>query len=182
MKELSLNILDIAENSVKAGATRITITLEETEQTLTITIGDNGCGMPPEFLQQVTDPFCTTRTTRKVGLGIPLLALAARQTGGDLIVSSVTEQQNPAEHGTVTTAWFNKTHIDFTPLGDVTETLCTLIQCNPAIDFEYRHQLPGGSVTLATAELRQVLGDVPLNTYEVLQWIREDLAEQYNSL
>lgn len=182
MKELSLNILDITENSIKAGATFITIALLETTDTLTITVQDNGCGMTPEFLQQVTDPFCTSRTTRKVGLGIPLLLLAARQTGGDVEITSTTAEADPVHHGTKTEALFYKNHIDFTPLGDIIETLCTLIQCNPTIDFDYQHRLENGcAVTLSTKEMRQILGEVPLNTYEVIQWIRSDLSEQYQS-
>ena len=182
MKELSLNILDITENSVKAGANLIFITLTETEETLTVSIKDNGCGMPPEFVEQVKDPFCTSRTTRKVGLGIPLLTLAARQTGGDVDIISKTAQMDPQNHGTETKAVFYKNHIDFTPLGNMTETVCTLIQCNPHIDFEYQHTTPVGEVVLSTKQMREVLGEVPLNTYEVISWIREDLTEQYQSV
>ena len=86
MKELSLNILDIAENSVRANATLVTITIVEDSETLKVTIGDNGCGMTKEILENVTNPFCTTRTTRKVGLGIPLLKLQAEQTGGSVTI------------------------------------------------------------------------------------------------
>ncbi len=182
MKELSLNILDITENSVKAGADLIFITLTETEETLTVTIEDNGCGMSPEFVEQVKDPFCTSRTTRKVGLGIPLLTLAARQTGGDVEIESKTKEMDPINHGTKTSGLFYKNHIDFTPLGNMTETICTLIQCNPHIDFEYRHTTPVGEVILSTKQMREVLGEVPLNTYEVISWIREDLTEQYQSV
>ncbi len=181
MRELSLNILDIAENSVKAGASLVHILLEETHETLTLSIQDDGCGMTPEFVRQVTDPFCTSRTTRKVGLGIPLLLLAARQTGGDVEIVSKTEEMDARHHGTLTKALFYKNHIDFTPLGDITETMCTLIQCNPHMDFEYRHTCPGGEVTLSTREMRQQLGGVPLNTYEVIVWIREYMTEQYNA-
>lgn len=182
MKELSLNVLDITENSVKAGADLIAITLTETEETLTISIKDNGCGMTPQFVEQVKDPFCTSRTTRKVGLGIPLLTLAARQTGGDVDIVSRTAEMDPTGHGTETSAVFYKNHIDFTPLGDMTETICTLIQCNPHIDFEYVHTTPKGAVTLSTKQMREVLGEVPLNTYEVICWIRQDLTEQYQSV
>ncbi len=182
MKELSLNVLDITENSVKAGADLIYITLTETEETLTISIKDNGCGMTPEFVEQVKDPFCTSRTTRKVGLGIPLLTLAARQTGGDVDIVSRTAQMDPVGHGTETSAVFYKNHIDFTPLGNMVETICTLIQCNPHIDFAYEHTTPNGAVTLSTKQMREVLGEVPLNTYEVSSWIREDLTEQYQSV
>ncbi len=182
MRELSLNVLDIAQNSVKAGATLVHIELHETADTLTLWVKDNGCGMTPEFVAQVTDPFCTSRTTRKVGLGIPLLLLAARQTGGDVEITSQTREMSPEHHGTTTKALFYKHHIDYTPLGDMTDTICTLIQCNPHMDFEYKHTTPGGEVTLSTKEMREQLGEVPLNTYEVIVWIREYMNQQYESI
>ena len=180
MKELSLNILDIAENSVKAGAALVTLTLTETPEVRTLCIADNGCGMPPEMVRQVTDPFCTTRTTRKVGMGLPLLKLAAEQTGGHLTVTSRTREADPEHHGTEVQAVFDPRHIDCVPLGNVTETLVTLIQGHPETDFVWLHRLsPEKTVRLDTRELRQVLGEVPLNSFEVLQWIRDYLDEQY---
>lgn len=180
MKELSLNILDIAENSVKAGASLVQILLRETPETLTLTIADNGCGMTPEVLRSVTDPFYTTRTTRKVGLGIPLLKLAAEQTGGSVTLTSRTAEADPENHGTEVVAVFHPNHIDFTPMGDVVSTLITLIQGTPNIDFLFRHESPDRCVELDTRQLRTVLGtDVPLNSFEVLQWIEEYVREQY---
>ena len=133
MKELSLNILDIAKNSVKAKATDILIKLTETEETLTLVIEDNGCGMSEEMVQNVTDPFCTSRTTRKVGMGIPLLKLAAEQTEGSFEIRSVSETVDPVNHGTTVKAVFNKNHLDFTPLGDVVSSITVLIQGSPDI-------------------------------------------------
>lgn len=183
MKEISLNILDVAKNSVKAGATLTEITIEETEETLTLIIKDNGCGMNEETVRNVCDPFYTTRTTRKVGMGIPLLKLSAEQTDGHFDICSKAEQEHPFDHGTVVTAVFNKKHIDFTPLGDVVGSVVILIQGDPQIDFLYTHSMPKGTVSLDTRELRQVLGDdVPLNTYEVIVWIEENLKEQYSEL
>ena len=180
MKELSLNILDIAENSVKAGATLTRITVNETEETLTLTVEDDGCGMTDEILKSVTDPFYTTRTTRKVGMGIPLLKMAAEMTGGGVEITSRHEDEFPDSHGTTVTARFNKKHIDFTPLGDVTESIATLIQGHPDTDFLFTHRTDGKTVTLDTREMRAVLGDVPLNSYEVICWIKEYLKEQYS--
>lgn len=180
MKELSLNILDVAKNSVKAGAKNVGIFITETEDTLKISISDDGCGMTPEFLANVTDPFCTTRTTRAVGLGIPLLKLEAEQTGGSLSIESRHESTHPKDHGTVTTALFYKNHIDMTPLGDVCGSVVTLIQGSPDIDFLYVHSMPDREIRLDTKELREVLGeDVPLDNAEVLMWITENLKEQY---
>ena len=182
MKELSLNILDVAENSVKAGATLTQILLTERDDVLTLEIVDDGCGMSEDVVRSVIDPFYTTRTTRKVGMGIPLLKLACEQTGGNLQISSVTQEANPQEHGTHVTATFYKDHIDFTPLGDVSASVLTLIQGHPDTDFLFRHQIGDGVVELDTRELREVLEDVPLNSYDVMQWIGGNLQEQYEEL
>ena len=173
MKELSLNILDIAKNSVKAKASRITVTIDEDGTWRKLTIADNGCGMPPEMLATVTDPFTTSRKTRPVGMGIPLLKLAAEQTGGELTIQS---SQDEADHGTVVTATFDMTHLDCVPLGDYAGTMVTLIQGSPDIDFFFRYRTPSGEIILDTAEMREVLGDVPLDTPEVLSWVYESLC------
>ncbi|MBQ9517382.1 MAG: sensor histidine kinase [Eubacterium sp.] len=182
MKELSLNILDVAENSVKAGASLTQILIEEQGDLLTLTFKDDGCGMSEEVVRSVIDPFYTTRTTRKVGLGVPLLKLAAEQTGGTLTVQSKTAEEHPDDHGTEVTATFYKNHLDFTPLGDVISSITTLIQGHPDTDFLFTHRTESGEVALDTRELRQVLGDVPLDTYDVIKWIEEYLTEQYVQL
>ena len=181
MKELSLNVLDITMNSVKAGATLIEIIITESAHELRIVIRDNGCGMTEETVKRLADPFYTTRTTRKVGMGVPLLTLAAEQTGGSVTIVSQTMQDSPAHHGTTVTATFDKTHLDFTPLGDMIPTVTTLIQGSPDIDFVYRHELPDRTVELKTTDLRDVLGDVSLGAFEVLQWIEAYLREQYTA-
>lgn len=182
MKELSLNILDVAENSVKAGATLTQILLEETNEELTLRILDDGCGMSEEVVRAVTDPFYTTRTTRKVGLGVPLLKLAAEQTGGSFEITSKTEAEFPSDHGTSVTARFYKNHLDFTPLGDVISSVTTLIQGHPDTDFLFSHTTGAGHVRLDTREIREALGGVPLSEYEVIKWIEEYLKEQYAEL
>ena len=179
MKELSLNILDIARNSIKAGAAHIDVLLDETEETLCLTIRDDGCGMTAEVVRGVTDPFYTTRTTRSVGMGIPLLKLAAEQTGGTFSIESVSETDDPASHGTCVQARFYKNHLDFTPLGDVVSTVCTLIQGAPDIDWHFCHTFGAHTAEVDTAEMRQVLGDIPLGSFEVLDWIRQSLLEEY---
>lgn len=182
MKELSLNILDVAENSVKAGASLTQILLTERDNVLVLEIVDDGCGMSEDVVRSVVDPFYTTRTTRKVGMGIPLLKLACEQTGGSLQISSVTEEADPVAHGTHVRATFYTDHIDFTPLGDVSASVLTLIQGHPDTDFLFRHEKDGRVVKLDTRELREVLEDVPLNSYDVLEWIRGSLQEQYEEL
>lgn len=183
MKELSLNILDITENSVKAGATLTRIELEENGNVLCIRIIDNGCGMTPEFLEGVINPFCTTRTTRKVGLGIPLIKLAAEQTGGSLTITSRHESTHPEDHGTEVTAIFHSDHIDCAPLGDIVSTIRTLIHGHPETDFYFSHQKGEARILLDTREMRRILGDeIPLNAPEILEWISGTLTEQYAEL
>ncbi len=179
MKELSLNILDIVENSTKAEAELVEIEIIERTDSMTIRISDNGCGMKDDVLKSVNDPFYTTRTTRKVGMGIPLFRLSAEQTGGSLTITSKHIDEYPVDHGTTVSAVFDKTHIDFTPLGDIVSTIVTVIQGHPDIDFVFNHSLPDGLISLDTRELREVLGDLPLDTFEVLIWIKENLEEQY---
>lgn len=182
MKELSLNILDIAQNSVKAGADKIGIILEETPEKLRISIVDNGCGMSEEFLKNVQDPFCTTRTTRKVGMGIPLFKLAAEQTEGELTIESKTVEDSPEEHGTTISALFFKHHIDFTVLGDIVSTIVTLVQGSPDIHWTFNHRVDENEVSLDTEELKAVLGDIPLDNFEVICWIKGYLEEQYDEI
>ncbi len=179
MKELSLNILDIAENSVKANATLTEIEIDETDTELTITISDDGCGMSEETLEAVTNPFYTTRTTRSVGLGIPLLKMSAEQTGGEVKITSRMASETDSSHGTSVTARYNKNHIDFTPLGDVISTVTTLIQGHPETDFRFCHRKGEKEISLETKALREILGDVPLNSYDVIKWIEGYLGEQY---
>ena len=182
MKELSLNILDISENSTKAKATLVEILIDEKDDLLSITIKDNGTGMTDDILSGVTDPFCTTRTTRKVGMGLPLFKFAAEQTGGSLSIESKHFSSFPDDHGTTVTAVFYKNHIDFTPLGDLPSTVTTLIQGHPDVDFVFHHKTVNKDVSLDTRELREVLDDVPLDSFEILIWIKDSLNEQYDSI
>ena len=181
MKELSLNILDIAQNSVTARSTLIRIDLVETADTLTITVTDNGCGMSKEMVENVTSPFTTSRTTRKVGLGIPLFKMAAEQTGGQLTISSKSENDYPDDHGTRTSALFYKNHLDYTPLGDIINSIVTLIQGMGDIDLVFTHKSDTLDVELDTRVIRETLGgDIPLSVPDVLVWITEILKEKYN--
>ena len=177
MKELSLNILDVAKNSVKAGASRIVIRIDESDGWRTLSIIDDGCGIPPEFVATVTDPFTTTRTTRPVGMGLPLLKLAAEQTGGTLTIESSVEPPT----GTTVKARFRMDHLDCVPVGDYAGSVVTLIQGSPDIDFVFQYRSASGEINLSTAEMRQILGDVPLNTPEVLAWVAESLASPEES-
>ena len=174
MRELSLHLLDIAQNSIVAGAACITLWVEEQPETdrLTIGVADDGRGMTPEQLVAVRDPFYTTRTTRKVGMGVPLLRMAAEMAGGGLSIESEVGK------GTTLTATFQLSRIDRAPLGDMIGTVSALIRLNPALDFVYRYTRGTSGFEMETRELRGILGDVPLDTPDVLRWIEEYLAEQ----
>lgn len=168
-----MNVLDVAENSVAAGAalTSITLAIDTQKKLQTLTIADNGKGMPPEMVAKVTDPFCTTRTTRKVGLGLPFLKMAAEMTGGTLHIESTVGK------GTTVTATFALGHIDLMPLGDMAATVASLIQCNPDVDFVFTACADGESFTADTRELRAVLGDVSFAEPAVAIWVKEYLQE-----
>ncbi|MDD5938264.1 MAG: ATP-binding protein [Clostridiales bacterium] len=178
MKELALYFLDIVKNSTAAGAKQVELTLTENErQTLTVVIADNGKGMSPELLATVVDPFTTSRTTRKVGMGIPLYRMAAEQTGGTMSIESALGV------GTTVTAVFHLDHIDCPPMGDLPGAAAMMIQGSPDIDFVLTHSVPGGEYTLDTRQLRQILGpDVPLSAPEVFLWVQDYLAEQEKNL
>ena len=184
MKELSLNILDIAQNSVKAGAKNIEIDISESGDLLVFKITDDGCGMTEDFLSKVFDPFTTTRKTRSVGLGLPFLKMAAEATGGELTISSKHENEHPDDHGTVLSAVFHKDHIDCPPLGDIISTVVMLIQSAPfAPRYLFTHEKDGNSYSLDTNDLHEQLGpDIPLSENEILLFIRDYLQEGEESL
>ena len=180
MKELSLHILDVAKNSVKAGATLTEISVvTDSDGIMTVKIKDDGCGMTEEILTRVTDPFYTTRTTRKVGLGLPLFRMAAEQTGGGLNIVSSTEKGNS---GTEVTVTFDTKSIDCMPMGDIISTVCILVAGSPDIDFVFTDETEQRKVSLDTRELRAVLGeDISLAEPEIQMWMSEYLKEQYEN-
>ena len=136
MRELSLHILDIVENSTRAGAQQVFITLAEDadKDTLTLEVKDDGRGMSTEIQGKVLDPFYTTKTVRRVGLGLPMLAQAAERTGGRLVLES---HEGKGTHVNVT---FGLSHIDRQPLGDMAGTMVSMIAGNTDVDFVYRHE------------------------------------------
>ncbi len=178
MRELSLNVLDIAQNSVRAEASLIKIGLVEDTKTntLEISISDDGKGMTPEQLESVRDPFFTTRTTRKVGMGIPLFRMAAEMTGGSFDIESTLGV------GTKTTARFRTAHLDFTPIGDMCSTVITLVTMNLHIDFVYVRQIDDRSFTLDTRQIKEILGDVPLNEPSITAWLKDYITENTKQL
>lgn len=173
MRELSLNVLDIAQNSISANAGLIEIEVAENtaESTLLLGVYDNGCGMTPEQVRNVTDPFFTTRKTRKVGMGIPLFKMAAEMTGGSFDLQSVVGE------GTKTTAVFKTDSIDFTPLGDIESTVIMLVTMNTDRDFLYRRSCDGREFVFDTRQIKQVLDGVPLTEPDVVEWMKAYICE-----
>lgn len=178
MPEISLHILDVAENSVRAGASlvKIEVLADTARNTLSITIADNGCGMSGEQLAKVSDPFFTTRSTRKVGLGIPFFKQAAEGTGGSFSIRS------KEGAGTVTEAVFVLDSIDRMPLGDMIATIHTLVTCHEEMDFYYRYARDGREFTLDTREMKEILGNVPLSSPEVSGFLKEYLDENWREV
>lgn len=178
MEELALHILDLVQNSLAAGATEVVIEIEEDSAggSLVITITDNGCGMDQEFVRRVLDPFTTTRTTRRVGLGLSLLAMAARQAGGDVQIASEKGK------GTCVTATFRLQHWDCPPLGDVPATLVTVLAGAPRLNLTYRHTVDGRAFTFRTSEIQRELGEIPINNPKVLTFLKRHLQEALESL
>jgi len=172
MPEISLNILDVTMNSVKAGASLIKLSVEADtkKDLLTVIIEDNGCGMDEVQVKKVLDPFYTTRSTRKVGLGVPFFRMAAIQSGGDFDIKSC-----PGE-GTTVTATFGLSSIDRMPLGDMAGTVHMLVTMNEGIDFVYTHRVDERSFVMDTRQMRELLGDIPFSEPEVSAYIKDYLA------
>lgn len=175
MSELSLNVLDITQNSVKAGAGLIEISVSINADVMIIEIIDDGCGMSDEQLKAAVDPFYTTRTTRSVGLGISFFKQAAEMTGGRFCITS------EVGIGTRVKAEFVLGHIDRLPLGDMNATVETLILCNPDINFVYRYRVCETEFTLSTSAIREIMEDIPLNAPEVTNFIKDFLRENTNN-
>jgi anti-sigma regulatory factor (Ser/Thr protein kinase) len=173
MLELAQNILDIAENSIRAGAKVISISVSEDTvlDLLTIEINDDGCGMKEDEIKKALDPFYTTKTVRRVGLGLPLLTDAAKMSGGKL------ELKSEANKGTTVVATFCLNHIDRQPLGNITSTLISLIAANLNIDFIYNHRHNDRRFTLDTRLIRNEIEDVPLNHPQIIKYIRGVIKE-----
>lgn len=170
MNTLTFHITDIATNSIRAGATCILLDITVNEDDMSICIADNGCGMDAETICRVTDPFYTTRTTRKVGLGIPFLIQNAEQTGG-----SVTIDSRPGE-GTKVTVRFITSHIDCPPMGDLPATVATLMGGNPGINICFSYRKKECVFELSTEQLREVFEDIPLSHPKVILSLREMIA------
>lgn len=173
-----MHILDVAQNSIVANASLIQIIINENlkEDTFTIIIEDNGKGMDKEELSMVTDPFFTSRTTRRVGLGIPMFKAAAEACGGGFKIRS------KKGVGTYVEARFKHSHIDRVPLGNMADTMLVLMTGDINIDFIYRHMKNGKEYILDTKEIKKVLGELPINNVEVLAWLKNNIVEGIKDL
>lgn len=178
MIEISLHILDLAQNAITAGARHIGITVDEdsAKDLLTVCISDDGCGMDAEMAQRVQDPFVTSRKTRKVGLGIPMFREGCLQCGGTFELASQPGQ------GTRIRGSYRRGHIDRQPLGDLAGTVFLLVSANPELDFRLRHSVDGRMFGFDTEEVRRALDGVPLEVPDVAQWIKDCLVEGENDL
>jgi hypothetical protein len=178
MEDLSLHILDIAENSIRAEAKLIRIEIAEngSSDLLKVTITDDGSGMTEEQKTRALDPFYTTKTTRRFGLGLSLLAEAARAAGGGLALES-----SPGQ-GTEVKISFRLSHIDRQPTGDMAKTMVTLITGHPEIDFLYSHKVNGKRFTLDTREIKEKLDEVPIQSPEIMNFIRNYILEGLDNI
>ena len=178
VKELSLHILDIIQNSISAEASFIQLMIDEKieQDQLIIEIKDDGKGMNKEFLSKVTDPFVTSRTTRKVGLGISLLKANAEQCDGSFFIDSKENE------GTVIRAAFKHSHIDRPPIGNIVDTVITLLVSNEEIDYRYAHRIDNNEFVMDTREIREILEGAPIADLEVLEWLKNYLKENLESL
>jgi hypothetical protein len=178
MKEISLHIMDISENGIGAGADTIRIILDENrlDNRLILTIADNGRGIPPEILKKVTDPFYTSRTTRRVGLGLSLLKAAAERCNGTFKVASTLGE------GSEVSASFEYGHIDRAPIGDIANTLGILIMGNPDIDFIYKHVINGKEFEVDTREIKTELEGMNIADPHIIQHLMKIIREGISQL
>jgi hypothetical protein len=178
LRELSLHILDIAENSVSAGSSRVEVSVIEdmVHDRLSIVIGDNGKGMDAEVVKRVLDPFVTSRTTRKVGLGLPLLKAAAEGCNGGLIIES-----EPGV-GTTTQVTFQYSHIDRMPLGDLAETWLALLLGSPEVNWVFHYQVDDELFFMDDLELKRELDGISFTEPGVIHIIRELIRDGIDSV
>jgi hypothetical protein len=170
--------LDIAQNSVTAGAKNIGLAViaDTQKDILRVKISDDGCGMDKELLERASDPFATTRKTRKVGLGLPFYRMAAESAGGGFNIESEVGK------GTVVTASFQIGHIDRTPLGDLGETVLALITGSPQIEFVFEYGIDGRNFIMDTREIKAQTQDAPLDAPEIVEFLREYLHENIEDI
>lgn len=173
MQEIAMTILDIVQNAIRAKAHLIRIHIIDSlkENKIHIEISDNGCGMNQETLKKVVNPFFTTRTTRSIGLGVPMFKENVEATGGSFSIQS-------QEHvGTTITGIYVKDHLDTPPMGNLVETMVSIIQYDAQIRYVFQYQEDDFEFCLDTLEIQEILGDVPINQPEVILWLKDYIKE-----
>lgn len=178
MNDLSLHIIDIIQNSLSAGASLITLTVKEDrlENSLSIEIEDNGKGMSQEQVNKLDDPFFTSRTTRRVGMGIPLFRDSARQSGGALVVTSELGK------GTKVTATFDLNNIDCPPLGDIANSFVLMVSANPNVEFLFRYFVDENEYVFDTVEVKEILEGLPINSPAVMRMLTDMIDSNIQDL
>jgi hypothetical protein len=178
MKEIALHILDITQNSIRAQASEISIRVDESPAAglLTLTIADNGKGMDEETCKKAADPWFTSRTTRKVGMGLPLLQMNADLSGGGMAIVS-----SPGK-GTTVTATFGYSHVDRPPLGDVSGTIALLICANPQINIIYSHLFNGKTWEISTGEISEALGKDAISDLNIVKYLKEIIKDNISAI
>lgn len=173
MRDLSEHLMDILQNSISARASHITVSVtgNSLDDKLTIMVDDNGSGMDEELLRQVTDPFVTTRTTRRIGLGIPLFKESAERAGGSLDIRS------QKGRGTRIEADFRISHIDRLPLGEITDTITAILVAETDLEIDLILESNRHNFVFSSREIREKLGEVPIHHSDVIAWIREYIDE-----
>lgn len=178
MREISLHILDLVQNSIEAGATEVKLEIIEdlTKDSMIIRVSDNGRGMNKQLRQLVIDPFITTRTTRRIGLGLPLMDMSTKRCGGYLNIDST-----PGE-GTVIEAMYQHSHFDRPPMGNLVETIKSILVANSALQFFYYHTVNNKTLTVSSQEISDILDGVPLTQPDVLIWLHGYLSDNIANL
>ncbi|WP_371371563.1 ATP-binding protein [Sporomusa aerivorans] len=178
MREISLHILDLVQNSIEAGATQVELTIVEdlVKDSMVIRLSDNGRGMNEKLRQLVIDPFITTRTTRRIGLGLPLMDMSTKRCGGYLRIDST-----PGK-GTVVEAMYQHSHFDRPPMGNLVETIKSILVANPDLLFLYNHTVNNRSISVSSQELANILDGIPLTQPDVLVWLHGYLSDNIANL
>lgn len=178
MRELSLHILDLVQNAIEAEATAVTLEIIENtdKDSLIIRVSDNGRGMNKKMRQLVIDPFITTRTTRRIGLGLPLMDMSTKRCGGYLNIESTPGQ------GTVIEAMYQHSHLDRPPMGNLVETIKSILVANPVLQFSYLHTVNNRSLTVSSHEIADILDDIPLTQPDILLWLHGYLSDNIANL
>lgn len=178
MKELAMHVYDLMENSTAANSTEVKLTIKDSikENIYAFTIEDNGKGMTPEFMARVTDPYTTSRTTRKVGLGLPLIKMNTENCGGGM------KLQSEVGKGTRLDFWFQHDHWDRPPMGDLAGTIVMLCAAHEDIHIIYRHITDQGEFVFDTAEIHEALDGMSMNDVKVMAWLKEMIQENLEAI